>query len=137
MKCDMAGAAAVVAAIIRDRRARAAGAGHGVRLPGREHAVRARDPPGDVLTMYGGKTVEVLNTDAEGRLVLADGIVTANEDKPDLIVDVATLTGACVVALGDRSRRRDVTTTTTCRARSRRSPSAPVSTCGRCRSPRR
>jgi leucyl aminopeptidase len=52
--------------------------------------------------MYGGKTVEVLNTDAEGRLVLADGITTANAGKPDLIVDVATLTGACVVALGTR-----------------------------------
>jgi leucyl aminopeptidase len=56
--------------------------------------------PGDVLTMYGGKTVEVLNTDAEGRLVLADGISTANKDKPDVIIDVATLTGACMVALG-------------------------------------
>jgi leucyl aminopeptidase len=58
--------------------------------------------PGDVITMYGGKTVEVLNTDAEGRLVLADAIVKATEDKPDVIVDVATLTGACQVALGDR-----------------------------------
>ena len=64
---------------VRDRRARAAGARDGVRLPGREHAVGQRDPPGDVLTMYGGKTVEVLNTDAEGRLVLADGITTATE----------------------------------------------------------
>jgi leucyl aminopeptidase len=52
--------------------------------------------------MYGGKTVEVLNTDAEGRLVLADGITTANAEKPDVIVDVATLTGACVVALGSK-----------------------------------
>ena len=58
--------------------------------------------PGDVLTMYGGKTVEVLNTDAEGRLVLADALVRATEQEPDLIVDVATLTGACVIALGDR-----------------------------------
>ena len=58
--------------------------------------------PGDVLTMYGGKTVEVLNTDAEGRLVLADALVKATEAKPDVIVDVATLTGACVMALGDR-----------------------------------
>ena len=58
--------------------------------------------PGDVLTMYGGKTVEVLNTDAEGRLVLADALVLATEAKPDLIVDVATLTGACETALGDR-----------------------------------
>ena len=52
--------------------------------------------------MYGGKTVEVLNTDAEGRLVLGDALVRACEDQPDLIVDVATLTGACVVALGTK-----------------------------------
>jgi leucyl aminopeptidase len=58
--------------------------------------------PSDVLTMYGGRTVEVLNTDAEGRLILADALVRASEDKVDLIVDVATLTGACVVALGKR-----------------------------------
>jgi leucyl aminopeptidase len=56
-----------------------------------------------VITIYGGKTVEVLNTDAEGRLVLVDGIVRASEDSPDLIVDVATLTGAQVVALGMRT----------------------------------
>jgi leucyl aminopeptidase len=59
--------------------------------------------PSDVITIYGGKTVEVLNTDAEGRLVLADGIVRATEDEPDLIVDIATLTGAQVVALGMRT----------------------------------
>ncbi|GAA3734667.1 leucyl aminopeptidase [Spinactinospora alkalitolerans] len=58
--------------------------------------------PSDVLTIYGGKTVEVLNTDAEGRLVMADAIVRAHEDGPDLIVDVATLTGAQLVALGTR-----------------------------------
>ncbi len=100
MKCDMAGAAAVAAATfaIAD-----------LELPVRVtayaclaenmpsgHATR----PGDVLTMYGGKTVEVLNTDAEGRLVLADGITTAAADKPDLLIDVATLTGACIIALG-------------------------------------
>jgi leucyl aminopeptidase len=55
-----------------------------------------------VLRIYGGKTVEVLNTDAEGRLVLADGIVAASEEHPDAIVDVATLTGAALVALGNR-----------------------------------
>jgi leucyl aminopeptidase len=55
------------------------------------------------MTMYGGKTVEVLNTDAEGRLVMADAIVRAGEDDPDLIVDVATLTGAQLVALGTRT----------------------------------
>jgi leucyl aminopeptidase len=53
--------------------------------------------------MYGGKTVEVLNTDAEGRLVLADALVRASEEKPDTIVDVATLTGAMMMALGSRT----------------------------------
>ena len=57
--------------------------------------------PGDVLTTRTGKTIEVLNTDAEGRLVLADGLALAAELSPDIIVDIATLTGACVVALGD------------------------------------
>ena len=58
--------------------------------------------PNDVLRIRGGKTVEVLNTDAEGRLVLADGLVAASEEQPDAIIDVATLTGAARVALGDR-----------------------------------
>ncbi|MGI6877710.1 leucyl aminopeptidase [Microbacterium sp. gxy059] len=58
--------------------------------------------PGDVLTMADGTTVEVTNTDAEGRLVLADGLVAASRETPDVIVDVATLTGAMVVALGTR-----------------------------------
>ena len=58
--------------------------------------------PSDVITIYGGRTVEVLNTDAEGRLVLADGIVAACEEDPDVLVDVATLTGAQMVALGNR-----------------------------------
>ncbi|MFI7674371.1 leucyl aminopeptidase [Actinophytocola sp. NPDC049390] len=59
--------------------------------------------PGDVLTMYGGKTVEVLNTDAEGRLILADAIVRACEDGPDYLVEAATLTGAQIVSLGRRT----------------------------------
>ncbi|MEO7193924.1 MAG: leucyl aminopeptidase [Pseudonocardiaceae bacterium] len=59
--------------------------------------------PGDVLTMYGGSTVEVLNTDAEGRLILADALVRAAQDAPDYIIDTATLTGAQVVALGHRT----------------------------------
>lgn len=58
--------------------------------------------PGDVLRTLDGTTVEVLNTDAEGRLVLADGIAAASRETPDLIVDVATLTGAITVALGNR-----------------------------------
>lgn len=58
---------------------------------------------GDVLRTRNGKTVEVLNTDAEGRLILADALALAAEDEPDAIIDVATLTGACMVALGDRT----------------------------------
>jgi leucyl aminopeptidase len=58
--------------------------------------------PDDVIRIRNGKTVEVLNTDAEGRLVLADGLSAASEEKPDLIVDVATLTGAATIALGNR-----------------------------------
>lgn len=58
--------------------------------------------PGDVVRIADGTTVEVLNTDAEGRVVLADGLVAASRERPDLIVDVATLTGAIVVALGNR-----------------------------------
>lgn len=59
--------------------------------------------PDDVLTIRGGTTVEVTNTDAEGRLVMADGLVAASEEQPDAIIDVATLTGAQVVALGMRT----------------------------------
>jgi leucyl aminopeptidase len=102
MKCDMAGAASVVAATF-------AIAELGLPIAVTTYAPMAENMvsgtstrPGDVITMYGGKTVEVLNTDAEGRLVLADALVKATEDKPDVIVDVATLTGACQVALGDR-----------------------------------
>jgi leucyl aminopeptidase len=100
MKCDMAGAAAISAVVLA-----VAELGLPIRVTG--YACLAENMPsggatrpGDVLTMFGGKTVEVLNTDAEGRLVLADGITTANADKPDVIIDVATLTGACMVALG-------------------------------------
>ncbi len=59
--------------------------------------------PGDVLTMYGGTTVEVLNTDAEGRLILADALVRAAQDAPDYLIDTATLTGAQIIALGNRT----------------------------------
>jgi leucyl aminopeptidase len=58
--------------------------------------------PDDVIRIRNGKTVEVLNTDAEGRLVLADGLSVAAEAKPDMILDIATLTGAATVALGNR-----------------------------------
>ena len=58
--------------------------------------------PNDVITIKGGKTVEILNTDAEGRLVMADGLALASELRPDLIMDIATLTGAARIALGER-----------------------------------
>lgn len=58
--------------------------------------------PGDVIRILDGTTVEVLNTDAEGRLVLADGLVAASRERPDVIIDIATLTGAIVAALGHR-----------------------------------
>ena len=58
--------------------------------------------PGDVVKAFNGKTIEVLNTDAEGRLVLSDALSYACSKKPDVVIDIATLTGACVIALGHR-----------------------------------
>lgn len=103
MKCDMAGAAAVFAAVVT-----AARLGLEVNVTGwlalaENMPSGSATRPGDVLRMYSGKTVEVLNTDAEGRLVLADALAKASEDKPDAIVDVATLTGAMMMALGSRT----------------------------------
>ncbi|MFJ3877896.1 leucyl aminopeptidase [Streptomyces sp. NPDC090077] len=103
MKCDMAGAAAVFSAVIA-----AAKLGLQVNVTGwlalaENMPSGSATKPGDVLRMYSGKTVEVLNTDAEGRLVLGDALTKASEDNPDAIVDVATLTGAMVLALGDRT----------------------------------
>ena len=57
--------------------------------------------PGDILKSYSGKTIEVINTDAEGRLILADALAYASEYKPAAVIDIATLTGACIIALGD------------------------------------
>ncbi|MFL6138279.1 MAG: leucyl aminopeptidase [Frankiaceae bacterium] len=100
MKSDMGGAATVIAAT-----AAIARLGLPVNVVG--YAPMSENMPSgsairpsDVLTMYGGKRVEVLNTDAEGRLILADAIVRACEDGPDYLVDMATLTGAQLVALG-------------------------------------
>lgn len=103
MKSDMAGAATVLGTI-----SAIAELGLPVRttawlclaenMPG-GNAAR----PGDVFTMFGGKTVEILNTDAEGRLVMADGLVAASAEKPDVVIDIATLTGAQMVALGRRT----------------------------------
>ena len=103
MKSDMGGAASVIAAITAIARL-------GLPVKVTAWAPMAENMPSgtaqrpsDVLHIYGGKTVEVLNTDAEGRLILADAIVRASEESPDLLVDVATLTGAQLVALGSRT----------------------------------
>jgi leucyl aminopeptidase len=103
MKCDMSGAAAVIAAVAAIARLKLKVRVIGW-IPTVENMPGGRaQRPGDVITIYGGRTVEVLNTDAEGRLILADALVAAAEDDPDVIVDAATLTGAAVVALGDRT----------------------------------
>ncbi len=102
MKYDMTGAATVLAVTLA-----AARLGLPVRITAwmciaenLPSGTAAR--PNDVLRIRGGKTVEVLNTDAEGRLVLADGLVAASEEHPDAIVDVATLTGGARVSMGER-----------------------------------
>jgi leucyl aminopeptidase len=59
--------------------------------------------PGDVFKAYNGKTMEIVNTDAEGRVILSDSLAYAAEQRPDAIIDFATLTGACQVALGDHA----------------------------------
>lgn len=103
MKMDMGGAAACAAATL-------ASAELGLPVQVTAYLCLAENMtgdlaqrPGDVVTMRGGRTVEIINTDAEGRLVMADGLALATEQQPDAIVDVATLTGACIVALGERT----------------------------------
>jgi len=102
MKIDMSGAAAVLAAlsVLKDLGVKTKVAAYVPMVENMPSGTAIR--PGDVLRIRNGKTVEVLNTDAEGRLILADGLALAAEDKPDAVVDVATLTGACMVALGDK-----------------------------------
>ncbi|MEU9706768.1 leucyl aminopeptidase [Streptomyces sp. NPDC047981] len=103
MKCDMSGAAAVFAAVVAASRIGLAVNVTGWLALAENMPSGSATRPGDVLRMYSGKTVEVLNTDAEGRLVLADALTRASEENPDAIVDVATLTGAMVLALGNRT----------------------------------
>jgi len=103
MKCDMAGAAAVLAATwgIAQLGLKVSVTAYGALAENMPSSTAYR--PSDVLTIYGGTTVENGNSDAEGRLVMADALARSVEDQPDLVVDVATLTGACVVALGERT----------------------------------
>ncbi|MGV9745738.1 leucyl aminopeptidase [Rhodococcus zopfii] len=103
MTSDMGGAAAVIATVVLAAKLGVA-ADVTATVPMAENMPSSTaQRPGDVLTQYGGTTVEVINTDAEGRLILADAIVRACEDEPDYLIDTATLTGAQMVALGTRT----------------------------------
>lgn len=100
MKTDMAGAASVYAIT---KIAAETGLKVNIRtyMPMVENIIGSNAyKPGDILTSAMGKTVEIMNTDAEGRLILADALYTATKSDPEVIVDMATLTGACIVALG-------------------------------------
>ncbi len=99
MKKDMGGAANVLALALMVMDA-AQGAAAGADSRGRERGCRQRLPPARHLRSRKGLTVEIGNTDAEGRLVLADALALADEEKPDLLIDLGTLTGAARVALG-------------------------------------
>ena len=103
MKCDMAGAATVIGAMVATAKANLPV--HVIALvPATDNRI-GNDAylPGDVITMYDGTTVEVLNTDAEGRLILADALHYAKQYQPELVLDFATLTGAAVRSLGQHA----------------------------------
>lgn len=100
MISDMGGSAAVVAAVLGAARMHLNVAVTGYVALAENMPDGNATRPGDVITHYGGITSEVINTDAEGRLVLADALARASEDKPDYLIDTATLTGAQLVALG-------------------------------------
>ncbi|MDQ0575310.1 leucyl aminopeptidase [Agromyces albus] len=102
MKTDMAGAAAVLSAIVALAELETPIHVTGWLALAENMPSGSAVRPNDVMRMRGGTTVEMLNTDAEGRIVMADALVAASEEQPDLIVDVATLTGAQVTALGNR-----------------------------------
>ncbi len=100
MKCDMGGAAAVLGTMYAIASAKLK-----VHVVGLVPATDNRPDgkayvPGDIITISDGTTIEVLNTDAEGRLILADALVYAQQYKPELVIDLATLTGAAAVAIG-------------------------------------
>jgi leucyl aminopeptidase len=100
MKCDMGGAAAVVCAIYAIAKANLPVYVVGL-IPSTDNRPDGNAyVPGDVITMYTGKTVEIMNTDAEGRLILADALGYASKYKPALVIDLATLTGAASRAIG-------------------------------------
>jgi len=101
MKLDMAGGAAVIGAMSRLPNLRPPIEVIGY-IPTTDNLPSgSAQKPGDIIRYLNGKSVEVLNTDAEGRLILADGLALAAKEKPDFMINLATLTGACMVALGN------------------------------------
>ena len=102
MKTDMSGAAAVIGAVWAIARLGIPIKVLGITPLADNMPSGSAMKPGDVLTARNGKSIEVLNTDAEGRLLLADALTLATEYEPDAIVELATLTGACKVALGEK-----------------------------------
>lgn len=101
MKCDMAGSAAVLGLFATLGQLQPAVQVHGI-IAATENMINGKATrPGDVVKASNGKTIEILNTDAEGRLTLADALHYAGQLNPDYTIDLATLTGACVVALGE------------------------------------
>lgn len=100
MKCDMGGAAAVIGAMYAIAAAKLNVYAIGL-VPATDNRPDGKAyVPGDIITISDGTTIEVLNTDAEGRLILADALVYAQQYKPELVIDLATLTGAAAVAIG-------------------------------------
>ncbi|MDX2134054.1 MAG: leucyl aminopeptidase [Saprospiraceae bacterium] len=103
MKCDMAGAGAVLGAMAAAARNRLPVHVIGL-IPATDNMIGEKAlAPGDIIQMYSGDTVEVVNTDAEGRIILADALHYAKRYDPELVLDVATLTGAAVRALGNQA----------------------------------
>lgn len=103
MHLDMSGGAAVIGAVAACAKLKLKKNIIGL-IPAAENSVSDESMrPGDILTSMSGKTIDVLNTDAEGRLILADGLTYAQKYNPKLVVDVATLTGAALVALGEHA----------------------------------
>ena len=133
MKDDMAGGAAVICAMRAIALLKAPINVIGI-VPATENMPGGRAmKPGDVLTGASGKTVEVINTDAEGRLVLGDGLWYAQQLGATHLVDVATLTGACVVALGKAASASSGSRTPGSTSSGRRRD-GPAIAAGRCRS---